>query len=394
MESNSSKQAFFDTLKNSLFEQRWIKLSLGNYKGVDSQLKQVFVKPVAVKQEPVLAFTLRYQTKDIHRNFDYTAGLSQVFEMLASDFQIATLFTPTHEYIFEVLKNGTSRLREKAVISSASNTLTHDRVKNRMVPQTALFLQKLGLSSIQGEIFKQAQDKYRQIDKYIEIVSSLIADLPDKRCGKVLDMGSGKGYLTFALYDYLQRTQGSAEVIGVEYRQDMVDLCNRYAQELTFENLHFEKGTIDSYQTDNIDLLIALHACDTATDDAIAKGIKANARLIVVAPCCHKQVRREIEKHKVHNELDFITKHGIFLERQAEMVTDGLRTLVMEYFGYKTKAFQFVSDVHTPKNVMVVGIKSKTKTAKEQKVILAKIAEVKAFFGIRYQQLEQQLIGD
>src|SRR5690606_21493052 len=122
--------------------------------------------------------------------------------------------------------------------------------------------------------------------------------------------------------------------------------------------LSFMQGTIENYQPEkNLDILIALHACDTATDDAIAKGIKNNAALIVVAPCCHKQIRREMEKNKVKNDLDFLLKHGIFMERQAEMVTDGLRALVMEYFGYQTKAFQFVSDAHTPKNVLVVGEK-------------------------------------
>jgi hypothetical protein len=137
-------------------------------------------------------------------------------------------------------------------------------------------------------------------------------------------------------------------------------------------------------------LLIALHACDTATDDAIYKGIKTNAELIVVAPCCHKQIRREMEKGKTKNDVSFLTKYGIFMERQAEMITDGIRALVLEYFGYKTKIFEFISDVHTPKNVLVVGIKGEI--AKSRKTeILAQIQQTKSYFGIGYHHLERLL---
>ena len=204
-------------------------------------------------------------------------------------------------------------------------------------------------------------------------------------------MGAGKGYLTFALYDYLTNVLNKpSNIIGVEYRQDLVDLCNKIAQNANFNNLHFEQGTIDNYNTKNIHILIALHACDTATDDAIYKGITNNADLIVVAPCCHKQIRREIEKQKSKNELDFITKYGIFLERQAEMVTDGIRGLILEYFGYSTKIFEFITDLHTPKNIMIVGTKKKNSTENKQE-ILQKIKDAKAYFGIVNHHLETKM---
>ena len=139
-----------------------------------------------------------------------------------------------------------------------------------------------------------------------------------------------------------------------------------------------------------MDLLIALHACDTATDDARFKGIMANGSLIVVAPCCHKQTRREMEKNKVNNSVSFLTKYGIFLERQAEMVTDGIRALVLEYFGYKTKVFEFISDVHTPKNILVVGIKGRV-NQKRREVIKGMIRQVKSEFGISEHHLEKLL---
>ena len=168
----------------------------------------------------------------------------------------------------------------------------------------------------------------------------------------------------------------------------MVDLCNQIATESGFSGLSFVQGTIEDYEAAGIDLLIALHACDTATDDAIFKGIKAKAELIVVAPCCHKQIRREIEKGKAKNDLDFLTKYGIFLERQAEMVTDGIRALLLEYAGYKTKVFEFISDAHTPKNVLVVGVRAKDNTS-DKGGILEKISNTKKYFGIAYHHLEK-----
>ena len=205
---------------------------------------------------------------------------------------------------------------------------------------------------------------------------------------KVVDMGAGKGYLTFALYDYLVNVaKRKAEVSGIEFRPDMVKLCNQIAMDSDFKDLKFEEGTIQSYECDSLNVLIALHACDTATDEAIFKGITKSADLIVVAPCCHKQIRREMEKGKPANDLDFLLKHGIFLERQAEMITDGIRALILEYFGYKTKIFEFISDVHTPKNIMITAQKL-TKNKVDKAAILEKIKTTKAYFGIETHYLE------
>ena len=249
----------------------------------------------------------------------------------------------------------------------------------------------LKITDERGNVIHNSQDKYKQINHYVELLSPLIKNLPTHNVLNVLDMGAGKGYLTFALYDYLNSALGlKVNVTGVEYRKDLVDLCNSIAQKSNFKDLHFSQGSIMDYDAGSANVLIALHACDTATDDAIFKGIKANADLIVVAPCCHKQIRREIEKHKVKNELDFLLKHGIFLERQAEMVTDGMRSLILEYFDYSTKVFQFISDAHTPKNVMIVAEK-KTKTDTQKKEILKKINESKQYFGIGYHHLEKLL---
>jgi hypothetical protein len=179
-------------------------------------------------------------------------------------------------------------------------------------------------------------------------------------------------------------------VTGVEFRPDMVALCNNIARESSFVNLAFEEGTIADYDAKGTNVLIALHACDTATDDAIAKGIKAEADLIVVAPCCHKQIRREFEAGKTPKELSFLLKHGIFMERQAEMATDALRALLLEENGYTTKVFEFISDSHTPKNVMITAVKTK-KTDAQKKKVSDDIDSAKKFFGINAHYLEKVL---
>ncbi|WP_443936496.1 class I SAM-dependent methyltransferase [Pedobacter sp. MW01-1-1] len=398
---------FISLLKSSLQSETFVKISMGNYKGEEEGLKQLLIRKVVIKREDKLAFTYRYKTRDIVKNYAIAEGIDLLVKYWNTGFKIATLFTTEKDVILEQLNAGKIVLRTVEAVKKEVPTVSHDKEKVRLIKADAkAYLTQLKITDADGKVFKNAQDKFRQINHYIEILSSLIKELPEGTLKKVADMGSGKGYLTFALYDYLHSVLGlDTEVTGVEYRQDMVDLCNDVAKKSSFDKLNFAQGTIEGYNAEDVNLLIALHACDTATDDAIFKGIKANAELIVVAPCCHKQIRREIELNKVKNDVSFLTKYGIFLERQAEMVTDGIRALILEYFGYKTKVFEFISDAHTPKNVLVVGIKSEKSKVKSQKVgitklsaeserqkeILQKIKDSKAYFGIGYHHLERLL---
>jgi tRNA/tmRNA/rRNA uracil-C5-methylase (TrmA/RlmC/RlmD family) len=391
-------EQFTSALEKSLNAQTFVKISLGNYKGMEEALKQILVRKVVIKREDKLAFTFRYKTRDVVKNFPLKEGVNLISEYLLTGFKIGTLFTIEKDLIFEELNNGKIVLRETQPSTKEIPTASHDNEKLRLIkPDSKSYLTELKITDVDGNVFKNAQDKFKQINHYIEILSSLIKELPEGTIKKVVDMGSGKGYLTFALYDYLHSVlKLESEIIGVEYRQDLVDLCNEVAEKSSFNKLNFIQGTIEDYNADDVNLLIALHACDTATDDAIFKGIKANAELIVVAPCCHKQIRREIEKNKAKNDVSFLTKYGIFLERQAEMVTDGIRALILEYFGYKTKVFEFISDAHTPKNVLVVGVKKaeslKTKAEIDrQSEILEKIKASKEYFGIGYHHLERLL---
>lgn len=389
-------QQFSETILDSLQQDTFIKVSLGNYQGTDTALKNIYIRSVVIKREQKLAFTFRNKTNDIVKNYSINEGIALATDYLQQGFMVATLFTTEKDVLLENRKNGNAILKESKASNQEKPSQEHNREKKRLLkPNDKAYLYELKITDEAGNVFKNSQDKYKQISHFVELLSSLIKEANDERpLKKVVDMGSGKGYLTFALYDYLHSVLGlDTTVTGVEYRQDLVSLCNDIAQKSGFDALNFLRGTIQEYDCDAIDLLIALHACDTATDDAIYKGINGNAKLIVVAPCCHKQIRRELEKTKVKNEVSFLTKYGIFLERQAEMVTDGIRALILEYFGYKTNVFQFISDAHTPKNVLVVGIKGTT-NPQRQAEIKAKIAETKAFFGIGYHHLEKLLLEE
>lgn len=386
------QQDFISTFIEAVEGGHFVKLSLGAYRGTDADLKNIIIKKVTIKREDKLSFTFRYKTRDIVKNFSYDDALSKIEDALDQDFQVATLFTTAFDLAYGGQKEK-HHLKKSPATNQVAPSTDHDRSKTRLIDASAGkdYLYHLRITDAHGSVLKNAQDKYRQINKYVEILSTEIKALPKADKLRVVDMGSGKGYLTFALYDYLQNgLKLPAHVTGVEYRSDLVALCNEIAGASGFKGLDFAEGSIEQFDATGTNILIALHACDTATDDAIAKGIKAGAELIVVAPCCHKQIRREIEKNKPDNNLAFLTRHGIFMERQAEMVTDGLRALMLEYHGYSTKVFEFISDAHTPKNVMIIGTKN-SKLAERDPAILKKIQNAKAYFGIDTHHLEKTL---
>ncbi len=345
-------------------------------------LQKILVRETAIKGTRKLSFTYRYKTRDEVKNYDLGEAENLIAAALEKDFKAANLFTLDFDCAYPSLKKTKASLQEKP-------DTAHDRTKNRIVKtKDKVYLHALGITDENGDVLKTAQDKYKQIDKYVEIVSALFKDVPKDGAIRVADMGAGKGYLTFALYDYLASSGWNVRITGVEHRADLVALCNKIAKESGFSGLDFVEGSIGSYK-EPVDVLIALHACDTATDDAIAAGVKAGADIIVVAPCCHKQIRREMEKVEGSGGLSSVLRHGIFMERTAEMVTDSIRALVLEYFGYGVKVFEFISDEHTPKNAMITAVRGKKNT--KNKNALEKIKSLKGVFGINRHFLEQAL---
>ncbi len=390
----NSIENFVSEIFRSLKENSFVKFNLGNHKGKKEGLKAVHAKIVMVKNSPKLSFTYRYKTKDVVKNYSFEEAKPIILSLLnVNEFRTATLFTLNNDLSLEIKKDNNCKIFSKKPIFNSPPSTEHDKPKNRKIDTTGKhYLSELKITDTNGTVYHNAQDKYKQINHYIEILSSLLNDLPEGKTINVADMGAGKGYLTFALYDYLTNNlRRQAKVTGVEYRKDLVDLCNDIAKKSNFDNLSFVQGTIDSYKNHQIDVLIALHACDTATDDAIAKGIKSNAQLIMVAPCCHKQIRKEIAKKKFHDVLEFLLQYGIFLERQSEMVTDATRALILQYFGYSVKVIEFVSDAHTSKNVLIAGSKKRKSSDKEKSEILEKLESIKDYFGIGFHHLEKNL---
>jgi len=378
---------FLQQLQSAFENKTLVKLTLGHKRNKVADLDNVFARIIQVKSGHKLSFVYRYKTKDITKNFDGAEALKEAQQLLETSFFNADLFTSSHNFYFTNDKDGKAKLVTKSASQPAANNFSHDKQKERIIQaDNNIYLKELGVISAEGLVKKDMQDKYRQINKYVEIIEGIIKDLDLKDGFTVADMGSGKGYLTFALYDYLHnKLHTSASVTGIEIRKDLVEKCNAIAAKANFDQLHFEEGTIEGANISKIDMLIALHACDTATDDAIYKGIKADAQVIICAPCCHKQIRKQMAPD---NALQYITKHGILLERQAEMVTDAIRALVLEAFGYKTKVFEFISTEHTPKNVLITAVKRNGSIDEKEKNI-EKIKALKAIFNIQQHYLEK-----
>lgn len=387
MEANNL-QLFLDYALHSLENKEFQKITISHKRDNKNELKNVFAKAAAFKTGMKLSFVYRYPTKDITKNFDFEEGLALIGELLDKDFYQADLFTTISDWHYTMNKNGISRLLKMPPTNTEATPYTHDKIKRRYITlENNVYLRELGIATADAKVKKDMEDKYRQINKYIEIIDSIVSSAALPPGFSLVDMGSGKGYLTFALYDYLSNDlKLSPQIIGVELRNELVESCNKIAQKAGFGKLKFQAGSIETAELMQFDMLIALHACDTATDEAIHRGILADAKVIICAPCCHKQVRKQINPE---NDLKSITKFGILEERQAEILTDGIRALVLEAYGYKTKVFEFISTEHTPKNIMIVAVKKGNEKIDES--ILAQIKSIKKLYNIQYHHLEKLL---
>ncbi len=374
-----SRTRFVEKLRSSLADGTFAKLTLSRRR-TESMLRNVYARLIDIKGGRVLSFTLREATRDVTRNEPFDAAAQLVDRWMTADFQEAHLFTTTGDWRW---KEGSALKASRPTFAGALPT-THDRPKVRAVAN-APFLAKLGVTTADGAARPSMADKLRQVERFVELLGHLVADSPLAASSELraCDMGAGKGYLTFATHDFFRRQGATVTVTGVERRADLVAHTNEIATELGCEGLSFVEGEIGSFQLpEKLDLLLALHACDTATDDAIAAGVRAGASLIVVAPCCHKEVRRESTPPPVLAE---ILRHGILAERQAELLTDGLRALILEIHGYEAKVFEFISSEHTSKNLMLAA--TKRGTPDNADALKARLAETMSFFGLRQQRL-------
>jgi len=373
---DASRERFLSLVRESLADRGLIKLTLGKYRGPDKTLKNLYVRPVNLKAGPGFAFLWRHASRDITRNLDAEEAYDAVESLVGSDFLDAHLFSKGR---MVQLQSGvgeqSSRLRIKNTSEAGDGANTvHDREKHHLIPVETAWLRALGIVGENRRPLQGQAPKFKQINHFSEIIKSLVGEAFDAdsaqgsgasapsgstRMLRVVDMGSGKGYLTFALATLLGER---ARVEGIERREDLVRNCNGIATSQGFgERLRFRVGAIadcdPGKKSDGdgpIDILVALHACDTATDDAIAVGIAAKCPVIVVAPCCHKELRPQLGEPP---ELGGALRHGLFRQRESEFVTDALRALLLEWAGYRTRVLEFVSVEHTAKNLMIAAVR-------------------------------------
>ena len=348
----------------------------------------------------MMSFTLRHATRDVTRNEAPADAPGVIEKWLTNDFEEAHLFTTTGDWKLRAEHGGEWKMKAARPTFSALLPTSHDRPKVKVIAN-AQFLVKLGVTAADGTARPGMADKLRQVERFVEILGHLVdgsalgvpsvpvvpADADEPKRVRVCDMGAGKGYLTFATHEFFRGRGFVPDVTGVEQRADLVEQTNRVVAELKTEMLNFSQGEIGTFVLpENLDVLIALHACDTATDDALAAGVRAGAKLLVVAPCCQKEVRREFSPPEI---LRGVLRHGILAERQAELLTDGLRALALDAVGYDTSVFEFISNEHTGKNVMIAATLRQVK--KDPAPVRAELRLLMEFFGLRSQRLVELL---
>ena len=403
---------FAARLEQALAQGGLRRLVLGKPRTAAGDLVRVSVRPVLLKGEVRLAFVHTHPTRDITKNVSTAEGLAAVRTLLADTFQHAHLFLADEEVQLMVSKKGRQTLlRGKAGPQGSTNPAApavpvaravnapHDRAKHRFIDIHAPFLTALGVTDAAQRLVPAMARKWKQINKFIEVLDHALAATALNRMAhlEVLDFGSGKGYLTFAMHEHLRHTLGlPATVTGVELREDMVALCNAAVQRLGLASdsagatgLRFVHGDIRSHAPQPVDIMVALHACDTATDHAIDTGVRGGAQIIMCSPCCHKELRPQLlSPHPMRP----ILKHGVHLGQQAEMLTDGLRAMLLDACGYDTQVFEFVALEHTNKNKMILAVKREQATPGD--AVWEQIRELKGFYGIQAQCLETLLLAD
>ncbi|MFL6629948.1 MAG: class I SAM-dependent methyltransferase [Vitreoscilla sp.] len=408
----AQRERFLSALADGLADGSALRVLLSKPVDKGDDLERVTARPLVLRGERVLSFVFKHRTKDITKNEAVDAALATIAGLVGTRFAHAHLFTRESElqlmmsrkgrYTLHRAKAGPADATRPAVAAASDDEpASHDRQKQRWVSLDAPFLVALGVTTARHELVPAMARKWKQINKFVEVMSHALASAGVGPTAplNIVDFGAGKGYLTFALHDWLRRPAAGApralDVVGVELRADLVTLCNDAIAACGLEGLRFEAGDVSSFVPERLDVMIALHACDTATDHALHTGIRAGAAIIMCSPCCHKQIRPQMQMPSL---LKPMLQHGIHLGQQAEMVTDGLRALLLEAHGYDAQVFEFVALEHTSKNKMILAVRRQGRQDTPQAIrrrddVLAQIAELKRFYGIREHCLET-LLGE
>ncbi len=329
---------------------------------------KVKVRPVLIKQEFMFQETLYRENKVYHANVSKEEITERALSYLVGNFRQLEVVTEDFSAVVLVSKKGKVTVKRKIRIQTHAgkptgektdklSKLSHNRTKSYILQEGVPvdFLVGLGVQTPEGKIVKAKYDKFRQINRYLEFIEDIVKQLPNDRPVRIIDFGCGKSYLTFAMYYYLHvMKQYEINVTGLDLKEDVIAYCNKLAAEYKYDNLHFEKGDISTYEGENaVDMVVTLHACDTATDYAIEKAIRWGAKVIMVVPCCQHEVNKQISCP----EMSQILKYGLIKERMAALITDAVRANLLEEAGYETQVLEFIDMEHTPKNILIRAVK-------------------------------------
>ncbi len=349
-----------DELRKLLQENlnnEFISAVLSNPRKKEAMTK-VKVRPVLVKEQMVFQTEVFRNNQAFHENLSARESVEKLMEMMQNMRQMQ-LETERFSYTALVSKKGKVTIKRRAQRNvRGGGELAHNRKKRYILEEgvPVAFLKDLGVMTEEGKVVHARFDKFRQINRFLEFIEDVLPELPGDRELTILDFGCGKSYLTFAMYYYLHELKGyDIRIIGLDLKRDVIRKCNELSEKYGYEKLQFMEGNIADYTgAEEVDMVVTLHACDTATDFALAKAVLWNAKVILSVPCCQHELNRQIE----NDILKPVLKYGILKERMAALITDGLRAQYLECAGYEVQLLEFIDMEHTPKNILIRAVRT------------------------------------
>ena len=358
-------QNTIELIEKIINEETIIKATFsGIRKKSEKTFNKVTIKKVIIQNEEKHRFEYFYDKNVEHKNLNNNDSIAEMCKLLETYFKQAVINTIDSDYQILISKKGKAKILKKAATRKFEEA-SHNRKKKYILNEGELtpFLIELGIMSAQGKIVNSKYDKFKQINRYLELVSDCIPYLDKNKTIRIIDFGCGKAYLTFALYDYLVLKMGyNVEIVGLDLKENVIKFCSDLAQKLNYDDLRFEQGDIKGFnQFTNVDMVISLHACNTATDEALAKAVNWGAQVILAVPCCQHEFLKKIKNEKMIPMM----KYGIIKEKLASLLTDSVRANVLEIMGYRTQVLEFIDMEHTPKNIMIRAFFDKTPNTKK-----------------------------
>ncbi|MBT9796316.1 SAM-dependent methyltransferase [Hungatella hathewayi] len=321
---------------------------------------KVRVRPVMLKGGMVFQAEELTEKQAFHRNLTKEEGVPYLLGLLEGGFKQAEAESVKGQARVMVGKKGTVTVKVKKnqqKIVAAPNVASHNRQKRYILEEgkPVAFLEDLGVMTAEGKVIRSRYDKFRQINRFLEFIEDILPRLDKSRENVIIDFGCGKSYLTFAMYYYLHELRGyEVRIIGLDLKQDVIDRCNRLSEAYGFDKLKFYHGDIASYDgVDHVDMVVTLHACDTATDYALEKAVKWDASVILSVPCCQHELNKQMDNKLLRP----VFQYGLIKERMAALYTDALRAEILENRGYRTQILEFIDMEHTPKNILIRAVK-------------------------------------